>query len=366
MRAATVPTPNRRPVLIAVAVVAVAATVGIWVLSRSDGSTAAAPAPSIAAPVQVPATTSTITPVRTGRVTTWQVPEALVGLRGVAVAPDGTVWVTEQNRGQVDALVGNRLTRYHVEHVFPDAGAFGFGWGPGGALWFTGYPGGTLGRVMPDRAINLFEGRSDSATTLGIAQGPDGSMWATDPNLGSLVRIAADGTLSPVIVSHDGGQTQRPGFVVDGGDGNMWFTIPDTSQVASVPATGDPTVTRYTVPGHVTPRNIVAAGDGTLWVSLEDRPALAHVDEATGHVTIVPLTGVKIPTDGLNDLALAKDGTLWVTTPSATVVHVDPANGRVIEETKIPGALYADGITVAGDGSVWVAARDDLIARIAP
>jgi streptogramin lyase len=33
---------------------------------------------------------------------------------------------------------------------------------------------------------------------------------------------------------------------------------------------------------------------------------------------------------------------------------------------RIPGALYADGITVAGDGSVWAAARDDLIARIAP
>jgi streptogramin lyase len=158
-----------------------------------------------------------------------------------------------------------------------------------------------------------------------------------------LVRIGADGALSAVIVSKDGGQTQRPGFVVDGGDGNMWFTISDTSEVASVPATGDPTVTRYTVPGHVTPRNIVAAGDGTLWVSLEDRPALAHVDETSGHVTIVPLRGT-IPTDGLNDLALAKDGTVWVTTPSSMVLHVDPGTGRIIEEAKIPGALYADGI----------------------
>ena len=365
MRVATVPNPNRRPVLIAVTVVAVAAAVGTWFVSRSDGSTSVAPAASIAAPVQVPATTSTVTPVHQGRVTTWQIPEQLVGLRGVAVAPDGTVWVTEQNRGRVDALEGNRLTRYHVEKVFPDAGAFGFGWGPGDALWFTGYPGGTLGRVMPDRTINLFEARSDGATTLGIAQGPDGSMWATDPNLGSLVRIGADGSLTPVIVSHDGGQTHRPGFVVDGGDGNMWFTIPDTSEVASVPATGDPKVTRYTVPGHVTPRNIVAAGDGTMWMSLEGRPALARVDEATGRVTIVPLRG-QVPADGLNDLALAKDGTLWVTTPSATVLHVEPSTGKIIDEVKIPGALYADGITVAGDGSVWVAARDDLIARIAP
>jgi len=364
MRAATVPSSNRRPVVIAVAVVALAVVVGIWWVSRSDAPPTAAPAPSIPAPVQVPTTASTITPVRTGRVTTWQLPEPLVGLRSVAVAPDGAVWVTEQNRGQVDSLVGNHLTRYEVEKVFQGAGAFGFGWGPGGALWFTGYPGGTLGRVMPGNAINLFQPRSDAATTLGIAQASDGSMWATDPNLGAVVRIAADGTLSTVQVSHDGGQTQRPGFIVDGGDGNMWFTITDTSEIASVPVTGDPTVTRYRVPGNVTTRNIVAAGDGTLWVSLEDRPALAHIDEATGNVTIVPLRG-NVPTDGVNDLALAADGTLWVTTPSATVLHVAPT-GRIIEESKIPGAQYADGITIAPDGAVWVAARNDLIAKIAP
>ena len=304
-----------------------------------------------------------MSPVRTGRVKTWQIPEALVGLRGVTVAPDGTVWVTEQNRGQVDALKGNQLTRYHVEKVFSDAGAFSFGWGPGDALWFTGYPGGTLGRVMSDGRVNLFEARGDGATTLGIAQGPDGTMWATDPNLGAVVKVGTDGSLTPVQVSNDGGQTQRPGFIVDGGDGNMWFTIPDTNQVASVPATGEPTVTRYRVPGNVTPRNIVAAGDGTLWVSLEDRAALAHVDEATGHVTIVPLKGA-VPRAGLNDLALASDGTLWITTPSSTVLHVD-ASGKILDEVKIPGALYADGVTVAPDGSVWVAARNDLIAKIA-
>jgi virginiamycin B lyase len=218
---------------------------------------------------------------------------------------------------------------------------------------------------MPDRTVNLFEARGDGATTLGIAQGPDGTMWATDPNLGAVVKIGTDGSLTPVPVSQNGGQTQRPGFIVDGGDGNMWFTIPDTSQVASVPATGETTVTRFRVPGNVTPRNIVSAGDGTLWVSLEDRAALAHLDEATGHVTIVPLRGDTLPTAGLNDLALASDGTLWVTTPSSTVLHVD-TDGRIIGETKIPGALYADGITVAPDGSVWVAARNDLIAKIVP
>ena len=60
-------------------------------------------------------------------------------------------------------------------------------------------------------------------------------MWATDPNLGAIVRIGADGTVTPILVSADGGQTQRPGFIVPGTDGQaMWFTIPDTSQVAKV------------------------------------------------------------------------------------------------------------------------------------
>jgi virginiamycin B lyase len=349
--------------MIAVAVVAVAAAIGTWLLMRPDRSTTAATGPSIAASVPVTSTTTRVTPVHHGRITTWQIPEELVGLRGIAVAPDGTVWVSEQNRGQVDALEGNRLTRYHVEKLFPDAGAFAFGWGPGDALWFTGYPGGTLGRVMPDRTINLFTSRGDGATTLGVAQGPDGTMWATDPNLGAVLRIGANGSLTPVVISHDGGQTQRPGFITDGGDGNMWFTIPDTSQVASVAATGEPTVTRYRIPGNVTPRNIVAAGDGTLWVSLEDRTALAHIDEATGHVTVVRLNAIPMPTTGLNDVALARDGTLWITTPSKWVLHAD-TDGRIIEETEVPGALYADGITVAPDGSIWVAARDDLIAKI--
>jgi streptogramin lyase len=59
------------------------------------------------------------------------------------------------------------------------------------------------------------------------------------------------------------------------------------------------------------------------------------------------------------------DGTLWITTPSATALHVN-SDGKMLDDVKIPGALYADGITGASDGSVWVAARNDLIARIAP
>jgi len=47
------------------------------------------------------------------------------------------------------------------------------------------------------------------------------------------------------------------------------------------------------------------------------------------------------------------------------VLHVT-VEGRILERVRIPGAVYADGIDVASDGTVWVAARNDLIVAIAP
>ena len=144
---------------------------------RNDSNTSVPPhrlAQALPSPISVPTKIATITPVRHGKVTTWEVPDHLVGLRSIVVGTDGRVWVTEQNRAQVDSLVGNDLTRYEVEKPFPDAGVFAFGWGPDDALWFTGYPGGTLGRVFPDGSVNLFAssrraGRRPSASRRGPA-----------------------------------------------------------------------------------------------------------------------------------------------------------------------------------------------------
>src|SRR5580765_2140161 len=106
MAATSTSRPSRTPFVI-LSVIAIGAIVGIVLLRNQGSSAPPAPVQAIPSPISVPTKTDTITPVRNGQVTTWQVPDQLVGLRSVVVGPDGRVWVTEQNRAQVDSLVGN-------------------------------------------------------------------------------------------------------------------------------------------------------------------------------------------------------------------------------------------------------------------
>src|SRR5262245_35222026 len=122
--ASTTMTRKSKAPFVILAVISVAAIVGILVIRNGSGTTTPpAPAQAIASPAPVPTKQATITPKHHGPVTTWQIPEALVGLRSIAVGPDGRVWLTEQNRGQVDSLDGNELTRYEVPKLSTDAGA---------------------------------------------------------------------------------------------------------------------------------------------------------------------------------------------------------------------------------------------------
>jgi streptogramin lyase len=116
----------------------------------------------------------------------------------VAVSGDD-VWITEQNRGTVERLTDGRLTRFGTD-AFPYVGAFSFGSGPGGAMWFTGFPGGSIARILPDGTANGFAPLSDSSATLGIAEGDGGVMWITDSQRGLLIRIGPDGAVAQISV----------------------------------------------------------------------------------------------------------------------------------------------------------------------
>jgi virginiamycin B lyase len=313
------------------------------------------------APIGVASATDTLKPSRSGRVTAWLLPQALSGPRDVAIGADGAVWVTEQDTGRVDAFREPTLTRYATDS-FPYVGAYALGQGPGGAVWFTGFPGGSIARLLPDGTANGFAPFDKTSATLGIAQDADGAMWVTDPQRGVLIRVGADASISQFIVHPAVGApakaTVQPRDITRAADGTMWFTDPGTGSVGRVGTESTPTVTEFPVAGGDLPRSIAAAPDGALWVTLTSQTgprAVARIDPSNGSSRIVRLD----PADGaLNDLLVDPDGTLWVSQDAGFLLHVRP-DGSLIERVKLPDGIdYTDGLARAADGTIWAAATD--------
>ena len=287
----------------------------------------------------------------------WRLPVAFAAPRDVAITPAGTVWITEQNKGAVDALTNGKLIRYEIDAKFPDSGTFGLGEGPSDSMWFTGYPNGNIGRLLPDGTANSFSALVDASGTVAVAQALDRAMWITDVNLGVLIRISDLGGVAAYAVPPPAGTTQQVGpyDIARGSDGTLWFTDPRTRSVGTISyAAGTPTIVEYPILDGSDPRSIAAGQNGTMWVALPKVPGIGRVD-APGSVHTFRVDAAKDP---LNDLAVADDGTIWLTTAGRDILHVRP-DGTLIRRVAMPaGAVGADGIAVASDGTVWAAATD--------
>ena len=201
-----------------------------------------------------------------------------------------------------------------------------------------------------------------------------------------------------------------PRFVTATSDGNVWFTVqgafdPVTfntpGSVARVTPRGD--ITEFAVCDQCITKDIVQGPDDILYISDNDGQlrrittsgeVLPSISPC-GDVFCAPIEGVAadstsiwfadfgnnrvgrfnvfagpgddpftyFPAPGVGDVAVAPDGTVWFT-GSNSIGEIDPAVG-VVSTTPLSGA--ATGITVAPNGTVWVAEIFvDLIGRLTP
>src|SRR6476660_8814353 len=292
----------------------------------------------------------------------WPLPVPYGGPRDVAVTASA-VWITEQNKGAVDAFADGKLIRYEVDGKFPNSGAFALASGPSDSVWFTGYPNGNIGRLLPDGTVNSFSPIVDTAGTVAAVESPNGSMWVTDVNLGVVVRIDQQGQVAafPVPPPTSTRELVGPYDIAGSADGAIWFTDPRTRSIGTITGSdGTPMIDEHRVRDGSVPRSIATGPDGSVWVTLP-KIGIGRVD-ASGSVRTV---GVRIGNDAINNLAIAKDGTLWLTTTGRSILHVRP-DGSLIRKVVMPGgAVGADGIAIGPDGTVWAAATDaNLLVEI--
>jgi len=86
----------------------------------------------------------------------------------------------------------------------PNSGPWGIAPGPDGALWFTEWGAGQLGRINLAGAITEYpmpaNGPLSGQYSAWITAGPQGELWFTDPQLnriGEAVFVTANLTVSP-------------------------------------------------------------------------------------------------------------------------------------------------------------------------
>ncbi len=158
----------------------------------------------------------------------------LYGPRGIAVAPDGTIWVTDTGNERV----------LHLSADLKPLGAFGTkGSGPG----------------QFDEPV-------------GIAVGVDGSLWVADTWNGRIAHLSPSGAwLGSVPVpewASDHGVENKPYLTI--ANGWCYFTVPTAGEVRGFPLTGDQPQTvvhqfEGDAAGLQTPLGVAVDARGRLW-----------------------------------------------------------------------------------------------------
>ena len=156
------------------------------------------------------------------------------GVSDVAVAPDGNVWFTGSDAiGEIDPAVG-------VVSTTPlSAQGRGITVAPNGTVWVTEIFADRIARLTPTASgpHDLVEFPTPvDATPLDIAAAPDGNVWFTQNLRGNIARITQDGVVTEASKAIDFADPKRPdpvGITI-GANGDPWYAESLIDKVANL------------------------------------------------------------------------------------------------------------------------------------
>ena len=138
--------------------------------------------------------------------------------------------------------------------------------GPDGRLWVTMIGGDAVDAITTAGVVTDYPLPGAGVDPQAITVGPDGRLWTADDGAPGLDAITTAGVVTRYPLPATEGD---PMGIAAGADGRLWFTTSGFDQVSALaPATG--TVTDYPLPGSFDgagPRYLAMAADGSLWVS---------------------------------------------------------------------------------------------------
>jgi virginiamycin B lyase len=157
----------------------------------------------------------------------------------LAVAADGTVWFTGSNAiGELDPELDPAAA---VVSTTPLSGqGRGIAIAPNGTVWVTEIFTDLIARLTPGTTAGPHElaefPTAEDASPLGIAAAHDGNVWFTQNTRGNIARITPDGVITEASKPVDFNDPKRPdpvGITI-GADGKPWYAESLVDKVATL------------------------------------------------------------------------------------------------------------------------------------
>jgi len=214
---------------------------------------------------------------------------------------------------------------------------------PDGSVWYTAQQTGELGRLDPTTGETRHIPLGSGSSPHGVIVGPDGAPWITDSGLNAIVRVDPQTEAVQVFPLPDSTGYVNLNTAAFDPNGILWFTGQGGIYGRLEPATGNMQV--FDAPRRQGPYGITATPDGTVYYASLANDHVGRIDPQTGEATVLePPT----PGQGARRVWSDSQGRVWVSEWEAGQVAVyDPANDSW-REWKLPGdrpqayAVYVD------------------------
>jgi streptogramin lyase len=302
------------------------------------------------------------------RYTVFQTPTAGSGPWMITPGPDGNLWFTEQGPSTSDIhKIGRATLSGEITEFDLPAGSLpsGITAGPDGAIWFTDYTGQMIGRITTDGRLSEFP-LAMPGGPVSIVTGPDGNLWFTVTTTtdtahptGNIERMTPAGevTLFPL--------GTQPNQIAVGPDGNLWYVAWYDTAIGQMTPAG--VVTEFPLPASSFPHGLVAGPDGNMWIT--EANGVGRLSLTGVHTPFAIPPSAKDPTGFAGEygqITVGADGALWFAEDTGGAVGRSTVDG-VVTDVSLPYPASLVGIALASDGSLWLTdPLNNTIVRFRP
>ncbi len=225
------------------------------------------------------------------------------------------------------------------------SGPYGMAVGPDGNIWLTDVGTDTVNSFNPSNGAGVFNLFISGSSLVDIVAGADGAMWATDANLEGVDRVTTTNTLTQYPLPSGG----TPHGITSDSSGQLWVASAGPNSIWTLSAGGAFNPISITPSGQ--PSSIAVGPDGAIWFTEQTWIGRYNPADASFTETVVPNSG------GAQYITAGPDSAMWFTGSSAGGGFV--ARIPMHDDGPFTPTAYATtgtspmGIAAGADNAMW-------------